>query len=181
MTAVLGAILAGGRSRRFGSDKAAATIGGRSLLDHAASSLARQVGAVVVCGRAHPALRALADVPRPGLGPLGGLAAALSCARHEGFDGVLCVPVDLHPLPDDLARQLGHHAPAVLDGQHAAGFWPAGLADPLVDHLAGGGRSFRSWIDATGAIRIPCETALVNINRPGDLAEARRRTGGAPP
>ncbi|WP_338445494.1 molybdenum cofactor guanylyltransferase [Pelagerythrobacter marensis] len=178
MAAILGAILAGGRSRRFGSDKAAATIGGRSLLDRAADALAGQVDAIVVCGRDHAALPALPDVPHPGLGPLGGLAAALLHAREERFANVLCVPVDLHPLPDDLARRLGPNAPAILDGQHAAGFWPTRLADALVDHLASGERSFRSWIAQAGAVRVACDTLPVNINRPCDLAEARRKALG---
>ena len=36
---VLGAILAGGQSRRFGSDKASASLDGKSLLDHVADAL----------------------------------------------------------------------------------------------------------------------------------------------
>src|SRR3546814_3555756 len=35
----LGAVLAGGRSSRFGSDKALAMLGGRTLLDHAQAAL----------------------------------------------------------------------------------------------------------------------------------------------
>ena len=48
---VLGAVLAGGESRRFGSDKLAARLGDRTLLDHAIAWLTARTDAVVVCGR----------------------------------------------------------------------------------------------------------------------------------
>src|SRR3546814_13659705 len=48
---ILGAIIAGGAARRFGSDKALADLGGRRLIDHAADVLRGTVGALVVCGR----------------------------------------------------------------------------------------------------------------------------------
>ena len=53
MMRVLGVVLAGGQSRRFGSDKALAEIAGRTLLDRAVATLARQVDTVVVAGRFH--------------------------------------------------------------------------------------------------------------------------------
>ena len=48
---ILGVVLAGGLSTRFGSDKALAEWGGRSLLLHAVDNLAGQCEQVVVAGR----------------------------------------------------------------------------------------------------------------------------------
>ena len=48
---LLGAVLAGGRSRRFGSDKAMALHHGKPLLAHAAEALAQHTQAVILCGR----------------------------------------------------------------------------------------------------------------------------------
>ena len=39
MTRLLGVVLAGGQARRFGGDKAVATLAGIALLDHAAQAL----------------------------------------------------------------------------------------------------------------------------------------------
>jgi molybdopterin-guanine dinucleotide biosynthesis protein A len=160
----LGAILAGGQSRRFGSDKAVAIVGGRTLIDRVAAALAPQVDAIVVVGRE------LADRPAPGLGPLGGLCAALDHARAHGFDAVLTAGCDVLPVPADLAVRLAP-GPAVIDGQPLFGLWPATLAARLDAHLAAGGdRSLRRWVAATGARRVALAAALFNLNTPADLA-----------
>lgn len=89
-------ILAGGRSSRFGRDKARAQIGGEALLRLVAASLEPAASSVtVVADRAGKyrdlGFETIADL-RPGLGPLGGLWAALS---HHGPSGwLLCVSCD---------------------------------------------------------------------------------------
>ncbi len=165
---VLGAVLAGGRSLRFGSDKALAMLRGKPLIDNVIDALAPQVDAVVICGRDHGGLLALADRPGPGQGPLAGLSAALHHAAAAGFDRVLSVGCDMPDLPADLVARLGG-APAVADGQWLVGLWPATLATRLDAHLAAGNRSLRGWADAVGAARIALPP-LANINRIEDLA-----------
>ncbi|HSF13587.1 MAG TPA: NTP transferase domain-containing protein, partial [Erythrobacter sp.] len=54
LTKLLGAILAGGQARRFGSDKAQALYQGARLIDRVASALAAQCESVIVCGREEP-------------------------------------------------------------------------------------------------------------------------------
>ena len=51
---ILGAVIAGGRSTRFGSDKALALIGGERLIDRTIAALDPQVDRLVVCGRKWP-------------------------------------------------------------------------------------------------------------------------------
>ena len=92
---VLGAVLAGGRSSRFGSDKALALLNGRTLLDHAIAAISPHIGQVVVCGRAG----GLADRPQRDMGPLGGLNAALHHAVDHGFAGVLTTGCDMPVYP----------------------------------------------------------------------------------
>lgn len=168
---VLGALLAGGRSRRFGSDKALAAYGGRRLIDHAVATLRAQTEGLVVCGREWPGLVALADRPLADCGPLGGLNAALHHAAASGFDAVLCIPLDVHPLPRDLRARLEGEGARVLAAQHAIGFWPAALAGALDAHLARGHRAIGGWVAHTGAVRVPdAELGLVNINTRDDLA-----------
>lgn len=161
---VLGAVLAGGQSRRFGSDKAEALLDGERLIDRVVAALGPQVDAVILCGRAP----GLPDRPAGGLGPLAGLNAALHHARAHGFDAVLSVPCDAPYLPHDLLAILGD-GPAFLADQPVIGIWPAALADRLDAQLRGDDRSLRCWGRTAGAMP---RTALpiANINTPADLS-----------
>jgi len=168
---VLGALLAGGQSRRFGSDKALAHYGARRLIDHAVETLRAQTDGLVVCGRDWLHLPSLPDRPFAGAGPLGGLSAALHHAAATGFEAVLCIPLDVHPLPCDLRQHLEVTGPSVFASQHAIGFWPAHLAPALDAHLARGHRAIGGWVAHTGAVRVPdAHLGLVNINTRADLS-----------
>lgn len=167
---ILGAVLAGGESRRFGSDKAQALLGDRRLLDHAVAAIAAHVDRVVVCGGA-----GLPDRPAAGLGPLGGLNAALHHARMIGAAGVLTTGCDSPVFPKAVAIALIGDGAAVLAGHRLLGYWPVELAEVLDAHLAlGGDRSIRGWIDRTGARSVAYSgPPLPNINTPADLDALR--------
>ena len=167
---ILGAILAGGASRRFGSDKAVALLNGRPLLDHVRERLAGQCDAVIVVGRAWPGLTAVADRPAHGLGPLGALAGALHHAAAHGHGAVLTSGCDLPDLPTDLCHRLGT-PPAVIAGQPLLGLWPVGLLPRLDAYLADTtDRSMRGWIGAIGARQVTLDRTIANVNRIEDLA-----------
>ena len=166
----LGAVLAGGVGRRFGSDKALAELDGRPLVAHVAAALAGECQTVVVCGRTLAGHVSLADRPAPGLGPLAGIAAALRHAADEGYDEVLSAPCDTPLLPRDLGIRLGP-PPAFAAALPLIGRWSATLADPLDAWLAdpANGRSVRGWAVAMGA-RAVAGLAVANVNLPADLA-----------
>ena len=163
---LLGAVLAGGQSRRFGSDKAVALLHGKPLIAHAVEALAAQAEAVIVCGREWGDW--VPDRPEPGLGPLGGINAALHAAVQRGFDAVLTVPCDAPRLPDDLAARLG-------DGGFAAempviGLWPASLAPVLDAYLAASDdHSVRAWARHAGVRQVAIKRPLPNVNTIADL------------
>lgn len=169
MTKVLGAILAGGQARRFGSDKAHALFEGVRLIDRVAAALAAQCEAVVVCGREEPGFTCIPDWPEGGLGPLGGLMAALRHAEAGGFSQVLSAGVDVPDLPSDLAEMLAGEGAAIVESQPVVGLWPVGDLPLLRSFLEGGGRSLYRCADAIGARRIDLPAPLMNVNRPEDL------------
>lgn len=167
---ILGAVIAGGRSSRFGSDKAEAHYRGRKLIDYVISGLAAQTDALVVCGRCLDGHECLADRPRSGLGPLGGLAAALNHAEFLRFDGVLTSACDTPLVPADLSSQLAGDEPAIVVGQPLFGYWPAGLLRELDDFLGHSEqRAVRDWALWAGARRVRLDCPVPNINTPGDL------------
>lgn len=172
---ILGAVLAGGQSRRFGRDKALALLGGERLLDRAIATLGRQCEAVVVVGREDAPIRVVADHPRPGMGPLGGIAGALRCAAAERFDAVLTLPVDAVGLDAaDFAALVP--APSCSAEQPVIGLWPVAVLPILEDILAGDGRhSLRQFAEAAGARSVTMPSASANINTPEDLAAWENR------
>ena len=173
---ILGAIIAGGASSRFGSDKALAMLDGKPLIAHAAAALGPFVKTIVVCGRDWNGLPSLADRPRPGLGPLGGIAAALLHAEATGYTHVLTIGCDMPRVPAALIADLIARAPAYCADAPILGCWHADAAEMLAARLDGnvGGTksaalSIRRWADAVGATALPAPAPLFNVNTPADL------------
>ena len=162
---ILGAVLAGGRSSRFGSDKAKAEWNGRRLADHAAALIAQHVDRVVVVGGDGE----VADLPAPGLGPLGGIAGALDYAMREGFSSVLTIACDMPRVPPSLVAALLRRAPAYCAEAPVLGHWPADLGTALIDRLDSHDRSVSAWARANGALPIAAGEPIVNVNTPADL------------
>jgi len=172
---ILGCVLAGGRSRRFGSDKALAELDGRTLIAQAVDALAGWCEHVVVVGRAEAPAPTRPDWPRPGMGPLGGIAAALRAAQDDGYDAVLTCGVDSLGLPEDLPERLSP-APAYLADQPVVGLWPVQAAAVLEAILTSEGKhSLRQFTDAIGARAVELPAPPANINTPADLAALERR------
>ncbi|KPF64049.1 molybdopterin-guanine [Porphyrobacter sp. AAP60] len=174
---LLGAILAGGQARRFGSDKAHALYQGERLIDRVAAALSAQCDAVVVCGRDEPGFTCIADWPEAGLGPLGGLAAALRHAGAGGFTHVLSAGVDAPDLPRDLAAILAGEGAAIVESQPVVGLWPVAALPALEAFLGSGGRSLYRFADAIAARQIDLPATLMNVNTPEDLEQSKNRSG----
>lgn len=174
---ILGAVLAGGRSSRFGSDKALAELDGATLLARAVDALSAWCEKVVVVGREEAPAPTLPDWPHPGMGPLGGIAAALHLARDEDFEAVLTLGVDTAGLPDDLPALLTP-APAYIASQPVIGLWPVSAAAAVEEILRGPGQhSLRALAERIGARAVPLPREPANINTEADLAALRDRAG----
>jgi molybdenum cofactor guanylyltransferase len=171
---VLGAIIAGGQSRRFGGDKAAALVGGKALIQHAIDSLAPQVNALVIVGRAWGGHPSVEDHPFA-CGPLSGLCAALRSARDQGHDHVLTAGCDVLPIPPTLRSALEGDGAAVVAGQRLLGLWPSAMAGPLEAHIHAQSNhaanyALHHWIALSGARSVTLATPLHNLNTAEDLA-----------
>ncbi len=167
---VLGVVLAGGQSRRFGSDKALARLDGRTLIARAVADLERHCATVIVAGR----VPGVADRPHAGMGPLGGLCGALHYGAQHGFDALLSVPVDGFDLPVDLIGELSP-APAYAQDAPVIGYWPVAaraaldalLTEPVV-------HSMRAFALRIGARAVQLSRQPLNINTPADLVAAEQ-------
>lgn len=186
-------ILAGGLSRRFGRDKARATLGGVPLVRRIAEGLAPAVGRVtVVADReakyADLGLTTLAD-HQPGQGPLGGLARALTDLREQA-DGpwLLLASCDLVEAKPAWVAQL---IAAARDDSRAVVFggerWEPlfalyhQAAEPVVaEQLAAGRRAMHALLARLAPVVLPLPDdwpAVAQVNTPAELerAQAMRR------
>lgn len=160
-------MLAGGRSSRFGSDKALAVFQGRSLAEHARDLLLPHVETAVIVGRDSP----IPDLPGPDIGPLGGIAGALFYASGLGFTSVVTIACDMPSLPDGLLAALARVAPAYCPEAPVLGHWETASTAALLAHIeASPRRSVRGWAEAIGALPIPANAPIPNVNTPEDIA-----------
>lgn len=196
--AIAGFILAGGKSRRMGRDKALLPWLGSPMVLHLARLIQPLVSSVTIVGRPECfrplGLRAIAD-RRPEAGPLAGIVSALAFTRSRWN---LILACDLPCLPENwirwlLARALDSHAQLIVP-QTAQGMEPLAAlyrrdcAAPLTAALAHGVRRIS---DAWGSLRVQTVveqdwSAIVassdfwrNLNTPEDYARACRDWGGA--
>ena len=136
---------------RFGSDKSMARFNGRTLLDGAIDRLEVWCSKVVVAGHHHEVALVIDDWPRPDMGPLAGIAAALRHAEKERHSLVLSCGVDSVDLPDDLPELLSP-APAYMASQPVIGLWPV-TARPTLERIltVGSRHSMKAFAEAIGA------------------------------
>ena len=185
-----GVVLAGGAGRRMGGvDKATLEVGGVRLLDRVLAAAAAVCSRVVVVGPVRPtAVDGVTFVTeaQPGGGPAAAVAAGLDALRD--CDVVLVLAADLPLLgAEHLRRRL-----ATLDRPGAQASAAADRDGPnplLAAYRAPALRSASAAVVAgdPAARLLPPATvvadlgpATLNVNRPEDLAEARRRLGPPP-
>jgi molybdopterin-guanine dinucleotide biosynthesis protein A len=185
---IFGVILAGGESRRMGSDKALVLLAGRPLIAHVLDRLEPQVDRVLISANGDPArFTALGCEVLPDAapqGPLSGVLAALIRANNLGATHLVSTPVDTPFLPGDLVPQLllaAESSPSGLaiasdaTGDHpATAVWPVALIPALTAFLQTGGAKVTRFTEAHQATRatFPDPRAFVNLNTTEDLAQA---------
>lgn len=182
------AIIAGGKSRRFGAPKALARLGGQSLLDHALR-LAGQISSRVLLNYGETDLYAGMNVPLvadvfPGCGPLGGIYSVLQAAQTPL---VAVLPCDLPLLPAQVYRLLfvrrQENRPAIARSQRGleplVSIWPTTLARELEARLRKGDFALQKAIRELQGVEIPMPEELpgyrgeffLNVNRKEDLEQ----------
>lgn len=178
---VLGVILAGGASRRFGSDKALVELSGIPLIGHVARRARPQVDALAISRSAGAPIPI--DLPviadrQPSQGPLSGIVSSLQWAEANRFALMATFPCDGPVFPSDLVVRLQ----AALDGKDCAmassgaerhytyGVWRTCCLPRLAEAFDGGLRSLRGIADVLSVTyRDFGPDVFLNINCREDL------------
>ncbi len=186
-----GVILAGGTSRRMGTDKALLTLGGLTFIEIIARTLIRIVGDVMISAGDVSKYRrfnfpVIPDV-HPGCGPLGGIHAALSSAPGEG---ALIVSCDMPLITGVECERLGSAIPrsdvviARIGGRlhPLPGIYRKGVLPVLQRRLTEGRYAVLDFIGEVPVtvVDLPETAAASNINTPGEYQSIRTALSGPP-
>lgn len=192
---IVGVVLAGGQSRRFGADKALVRFGGARLIDWSVEALLDAgVLDVTVIGRTAPLsargdVRVVADL-HPGGGPAPAIAHALRLAPPVASVAVLScdLPAIDGPAVGRLLRAHRYRSCRTLvvatrEGrpQWTASVWPPRPEVEPVRWVAAPVRSLAEWTGAT-MTTVELGAAVADVDAPADLEcqESGRRGGRLP-
>lgn len=161
----VGLVLAGGQSRRMGTDKALLELDGVPSVLRVVRALAHLHAVVVVAAQGQPLPDLAATVVRdelPDTGPLHGLALGLRAATAAGADVAVVCATDLPLLRptvvDALLARLGDHDVLlpVLDGheQPLSAVYRTALAPVAEQLVAAGERRLRAVLGGADVLRI---------------------------
>lgn len=178
------ALIAGGRSARFGSDKAFHRVGGDTpLWRHQLAKIDPLMPAETLISanaeqRFETSYRVVVD-DAPDLGPLGALA---SCLRATALDRLLVLAVDMPDMSTNLLGELAycdcgvvpHHADGMPEP--LAAVYPRGILDLAESQLAAGRLAMRDLVrlGVAAGLLVPRPIAqdelplFCNLNRPTD-------------
>lgn len=188
----LGLILAGGRARRFGSDKALAALDGTPLVAHVAARARGQVDTLVLNAAVDAAGTGLLLLPdsTAGEGPLSGWLTGLRYAEAHGFDHLATFACDTPFFPQDTVSRLYHvlaDADAAMpqsNGQvhHTFALVRTDSRHRMEEAFAAGVRAVKAlgavlrltYADFSDRIDGPGGDMFFNINQPSDLVMAER-------
>jgi molybdenum cofactor guanylyltransferase len=186
---VTGVILAGGRSRRMGTDKALLRLGSDTMLEHGVHTLESTVRHVVIAGGEAgryvlPGIACLGDAIADG-GPLGGILAAL---EFSNAPTVLVLACDLPFIAPPLMRLLLTADPTVpilipRSGnvvQPLCGRYATSLGPDLRSFMLRGRRKVMEFVSTCQHAYLDIEpghplyhpSLFSNINFRGDLEQA---------
>ncbi len=199
MSAVLGAVIGGGRSERYGEPKALARVGGRRIIDRVRGCLHEVVDDIVLIANDAELAASVGLEWRPDAlsgGALAGLFTALQWSRERGCHGVLAIACDMPFVSPALLRHVLERA-ALADEPDVvapASDGPRGL-EPLCAYYGDAcleaieralGRGDRRLIGFHEHVRVALvpfdevavfgrpEVLFLNINTPADRAAAER-------
>ena len=172
-----GILVVGGLSRRFGSPKAAALFGNRTLAERAWATLGEACDERIAVGKAADGLELPFPVADDGTevrAPLAGIVAGLRAARHEV---AVVLPVDAPLVTASLLRELaaGCRDAAVPQTGPLPGAYARTALPVLERRLAAGELCLRGALRELDSVVVEVDEALLaNANTPEELEALRR-------
>ena len=190
---ILGAVLAGGKSQRFGEDKSQVKLGGKLLIDYILAEIIDEFNEVLVVSnnlidfRQSQKISLIKDFKKD-LGPLGGVLTAMKWVKdnNKDYQWISTFPTDTpffkKQMLKDFLKRINIEEGKLFfiksnDTRHNIfGLWSLDLMDKLEEDLDKGERKVEDWANSIGVkninMKFENKDPFFNINTKEDLKKA---------
>ena len=194
---ILGVVLAGGKSQRFGEDKSQAKLHGKILIDYIISEIIDEFNEILIVTNNNIKFNKSDKISttkdfKDGLGPLGGILSAMRWIKNEkkNYKWISSFPSDtpfftkeeLHLFYKniDIEKSKLFFIKNKKTRHNIFGLWSIDLMDKLELDLEKGERKVEIWADSVGVeminIDLKKKDPFFNINTKKDLEIAHNMT-----
>ena len=194
---ILGVILAGGQSKRFGEDKTIAKLGNKTLLDHIISKIEKNFNEILIIENKEKIFRnkknifSTKDVIQGYLGPLVGVLSAMEWIKsnEKNYNWIATFPCDtpffnqnlidkIKNFPINSSKKL-FFLKSGSKRHNIFGLWSLELKDILFKDISNGHRKVEEWANKIGPeiieINEENDYNFLNINTKEDLQKAKNK------
>ena len=193
---VLPVILAGGKSRRFGADKAVAKLGEKSLIDYTINKLEPKFAEILIITNntmqvSKNNIFFIKDTLAGQLGPLVGILSAMEWVKNndKNYEWIISFPCDTPFFEEEIIDK-------VINSQKSSdkkllflksgnkrhnifGLWSIELMEQLRNDINQGARKVEDWANKIGTeiveINSESDKSFLNINTKLDLEDAQKK------
>jgi molybdopterin-guanine dinucleotide biosynthesis protein A len=193
---ILPIILAGGKSRRFGADKAFAKLGGKSLIDYTIKKLEPKFTEILVITNnpkksSNNNIFFIKDTITGQLGPLVGILSAMEWVKNydKNYQWIISFPCDTPFFEEKIIDKVINFQKSsnkklffLKSGNkrhNIFGLWSIDLMEQLRNDINQGARKVENWANKIGTeiieINSESDNNFLNINTKLDLEEANKK------
>ena len=190
---ILGTVLAGGKSQRFGEDKSQVKLGDKLLIDYILSEIIDEFNEVLVVSNNQINFKeskkiSLIEDFKKDLGPLGGVLTAMKWVKdnNKDYQWISTFPVDTPFFKNQILKDFLNKI-NIDEGKlffiksnntrhNIFGLWSLDLMDKLEEDLDKGERKVEIWANSIGVkninMKFENKDPFFNINTKEDLKKA---------
>jgi molybdopterin-guanine dinucleotide biosynthesis protein A len=191
---ILGVVLAGGKSLRFGEDKSQVKLNNKSLIDHILSEILTEFKELLIVSNNSIEFNKSENISiisdfKSNLGPLGGVLTAMKWIKdnNKDYQWISTFPTDTPFFKNQILKDF-HDKINLKNGKlffiksnntrhNIFGLWSIDLADKLEKDLENGDRKVEDWANKVGVNIIDMQfeknDPFFNINTKEDLEKAK--------
>ena len=193
---ILGAVLAGGKSQRFGEDKSQVKLNGKLLIDYILSEIIDEFKEILIVSNKQIKFKNYENISlindfKKDQGPLGGVLSAMKWAKEKNnkYEWISTFPVDTPFFKKEILQKFLSEINSEESKlffiksnntrHNIFGIWSIDLMKKLEDDLNEGQRKVEVWANSVGVKIINMEfinkDPFFNINTKEDLEKAEEK------